>query len=74
MLAQGGKTQAPRFQANDQRLQHGRGPRFLARPNAQVGNQDVTRFDLLKRLLQQDMHEPAALSDSFERLCELIEA
>ena len=25
-------------------------------------------------LLQQDMHEPAALGDSFERLCALIES
>jgi len=28
----------------------------------------------LSALLQQDMHEPAALDDSFARLCELIEA
>ena len=28
----------------------------------------------LSALLQQDMHEPAALDDSFERLCELIDS
>jgi flagellum-specific ATP synthase len=28
----------------------------------------------LSALLQQDMHEPAALGDSFERLCELVDS
>jgi flagellum-specific ATP synthase len=28
----------------------------------------------LSALLQQDMHEPAALDDSFARLCALVES
>ena len=35
-------------------------------------DQAVRLHPALSALLQQDMHEPAALQDSFDRLCELV--
>ena len=53
VLAQGAKAKAARFQAFDQRLQVGRRPRVLARPDAQVRQQDVAGANVLERSLQQ---------------------
>ena len=53
MLAQGREAEALLLQAHDQRLEHRRRPRVLARPDAQVGHQDVAAADVAQRLLQQ---------------------
>jgi hypothetical protein len=46
VLAQRGKAEAARLQARDQRLQHRRRPGVLARPDAQVRQQDVAGADV----------------------------
>jgi hypothetical protein len=53
VLAQRGETQAALLQPCDQRLQHGRRPGILARPDAQVRQQDVAGADVAQRLRQQ---------------------
>src|SRR5574343_753788 len=53
VLAQGGKAMATGLEPFDQRLQHGRRPRVLARPDAQVRHQNIARPDARQRLLQQ---------------------
>src|SRR6478735_10648918 len=53
VLAQRFKAEALGLEPDDQRLQVGRRPWILTRPDTQVREQDVSRLDLVERLLQQ---------------------
>src|SRR6478736_9969646 len=47
------EAEALGLEPDDQRFQVGRCPWILARPDAQVREQNVSRLDLVERLLQQ---------------------